>query len=69
MSLKAWADNGWLRPHQTSEKEITNLLGIVERDFADVQERCHQMALRESFKSDKHPEALNTIELAEARKG
>ncbi len=36
MSLKAWENNGWLRPHQTSEKEITNLLAIVERDLADA---------------------------------
>jgi hypothetical protein len=26
MRLKQWADNGWLKPHQTSWKEIKNLL-------------------------------------------
>jgi hypothetical protein len=31
MSLKQWVDNGWLRPHTTSEKEIRNLLRMVER--------------------------------------
>jgi len=36
MSLKVWADNGWLRHHQTSENEIANLIAIVERDFADA---------------------------------
>ncbi|HLG15416.1 MAG TPA: hypothetical protein VJH03_13080 [Blastocatellia bacterium] len=37
MSLKQWADNGWLRPHQTSPQEIADLLAIVERDLADAQ--------------------------------
>ena len=37
MSLKQWADNGWLKPHQTSKKEISSLLRIVERDLDDAQ--------------------------------
>jgi hypothetical protein len=37
MSLKQWADNGWLRPHQTSREEIRNLLDIVERDLHDAE--------------------------------
>ena len=37
MSLKQWADNGWLRPHQTSPQEIADLLAIVERDLADAE--------------------------------
>ncbi len=36
MSLKQWADNGWLRNHQTTRQEIENLLGIVERDLHDA---------------------------------
>ena len=36
MSLKQWADNGWLRPHQTSAREIRDLLNIVERDIKDA---------------------------------
>lgn len=36
MSLKQWADNGWLRPHKTSAREIADLLAIVERDLADA---------------------------------
>lgn len=36
MSLKDWLDNGWLKPHQTNRQEITNLLGIVERDLTDA---------------------------------
>jgi len=36
MSLKQWADNGWLKPHKTSKEEIANLLAIVERDLADA---------------------------------
>ena len=37
MSLKQWADNGWLNPHRTSRKEISSLLRIVERDLNDAQ--------------------------------
>ena len=36
MSLKNWLDNGWLKPHQTDQQEISNLLGIVERDLTDA---------------------------------
>ena len=37
MSLKQWADNGWLKPHRTSRKEISSLLSIVERDLTDAR--------------------------------
>lgn len=37
MSLKQWADNGWLKLHKTSAKEINNLLLIVERDLQDAE--------------------------------
>jgi hypothetical protein len=37
MSLKKWADNGWLKPHRTSRKEISSLLNIVKRDLNDAQ--------------------------------
>lgn len=36
MSLTQWANNGWLRPHQTSPKEVQDLLAIVKRDLADA---------------------------------
>lgn len=36
MSLRKWADNGWLRPHQTSRQEVGDLLRIVERDLQDA---------------------------------
>jgi hypothetical protein len=38
MSLKDWANNGWLKSHKTSREEIGNLLEIVERDLKDAQE-------------------------------
>jgi hypothetical protein len=38
MSLKQWLDNGWLRRHQSSEKEISDLLAIVDRDLKDSKE-------------------------------
>jgi hypothetical protein len=37
VSLKQWADNGWLKPHRTSREEISSLLRIVERDLNDAQ--------------------------------
>jgi hypothetical protein len=37
MSLRDWAESGWLRPHKTSRKEIAGLLGIVERDLGDAR--------------------------------
>ncbi len=35
MRLQQWAANGWLRPHQTTRTQITDLLAIVERDLED----------------------------------
>ena len=37
MSLSQWANNGWLRPHETSPREIQDLLAIVARDLADAK--------------------------------
>ena len=37
MTLKKWADNGWLRAHTTSSEEINNLLLIVDRDLKDAK--------------------------------
>ncbi len=36
MSLAQWANNGWLRPHKNSPREIQDLLAIVNRDLADA---------------------------------
>ena len=36
MSLREWAENGWLKTHKTSKKEISDLLRIVERDLQDA---------------------------------
>lgn len=33
MSLKQWRDNGWVVPHQTSPRQIADLLAMVERDL------------------------------------
>jgi hypothetical protein len=38
MSLKQWADNRWLRPHQTSPEEIQNLIKFVDSDLSDATE-------------------------------
>jgi hypothetical protein len=35
MSLEKWVEYGWLRREPTSNSEIKNLLGIVERSLAD----------------------------------
>lgn len=37
MTLKQWADNGWLKAHQTTQEEISNLLAIVARDITDAE--------------------------------
>lgn len=37
MSLKQWADNGWLRTHESSRQEVAELLAIVSRDLADAE--------------------------------
>ena len=36
MSLQAWHSAGWLRPHQTSHREIRDLWLIAERDLKDA---------------------------------
>lgn len=36
MSLDEWERSGWLRNYETSAKEISNLLSLVERDFKDA---------------------------------
>ena len=37
MSLKQWADNGWLRSHKSSPQEIADLLAIIARDLQDAE--------------------------------
>lgn len=37
MSLKNWLDNSWLVQHTTTPEEISNLLGISDRDLAACQ--------------------------------
>ena len=37
MTLSQWADNGWLKPHQTTREEISGLLSIVGRDITDAE--------------------------------
>ena len=39
MSLADWAANGWLRPHQTTRRQIADLLAIVDRDLEDSRQR------------------------------
>jgi hypothetical protein len=37
MSLQSWRQNSWLVQHATSPEEITNLLGLSDRDLATCQ--------------------------------
>lgn len=37
MSLNDWLDKGWLIKHRPDRREITELLGIADRDIADSQ--------------------------------
>lgn len=36
MSLQDWRKFGWLKPHETSFEELSNLLAIADRDIADA---------------------------------
>jgi hypothetical protein len=36
MSLQKWLEYGWLRSHQSSRKEISDLLRIIDRDLRDA---------------------------------
>ena len=35
MSFINWLSNGWLVEHTTSDHEISNLLGVADRDHED----------------------------------
>ncbi len=37
MDLRDWLKNGWLTEYQTSRQEITDLLGVIDRDAAQCQ--------------------------------
>jgi hypothetical protein len=37
MSLQSRLENGWLRRHKSSKKEIADLLKIVDRDLKDAE--------------------------------
>jgi hypothetical protein len=39
MSLEDWRGSGWLHPHEPSRQEITDLLGIADRDLKDSRSR------------------------------
>jgi uncharacterized protein (UPF0332 family) len=36
MSLQKWLEYGWLRPHKSGKKEISDLLRIIDRDLQDA---------------------------------
>ena len=36
MSLQKWVEYGWLRSHKSSNKEIADLLRIIDRDLQDA---------------------------------
>ena len=37
MTLQDWLLNGWLKPHATSPKEISDLFALIDRDLTDCQ--------------------------------
>jgi hypothetical protein len=37
MTLQQWEENGWLKIEPTSNREISNLLSIVDRDLEDAK--------------------------------
>lgn len=36
MGLKDWADNGWLKQHKTTRRQICDLFALVSRDQEDA---------------------------------
>jgi len=36
MNLRDWENNGWLKPHKTSPKEIRDLLKVIDREISDA---------------------------------
>jgi len=36
MTLQKWLEYGWLRSHKYSQKEITDLFQIIDRDLRDA---------------------------------
>lgn len=55
MSLKEWANHGWLKPHKTSPQEINNLLQIVDRDLTDAEEFKSQVV---EWLKENHPQLI-----------
>jgi hypothetical protein len=37
MTLTDWQNNGWLKPHKATKKQIADLFAIVERDLVAAQ--------------------------------
>lgn len=37
MSLSEWAKNGWLKVHSPTAQEVTDLLGLAERDLRNAR--------------------------------
>ena len=46
MNLKDWEVNGWIKPHKTSRKEITNLISSIDNDLSN----CRQEFLSENWR-------------------
>lgn len=51
MSLQDWHKFGWLKPHNTSFLELSNLLAIADRDIADAESE----ALSADWLSARYP--------------
>src|ERR1700730_12366085 len=37
MSLSDWEKNGWLKPHRPTQQEVTDLLGLADRDLRNAR--------------------------------
>jgi hypothetical protein len=38
MTLRQWAENGWIRSHKTSPNEIRGLISVVNRNLLDANQ-------------------------------
>lgn len=54
MSLNDWHKAGWLKPHQTSRQQVTDLFAIVDRDLADAALKlCTVLLYAEGWRPEK----------------
>jgi hypothetical protein len=58
MSLKSWAENGWIRVHLASPEELAALVAAADADLDDARNEGHRLvALRGASSAVRHDES------------